>query len=105
MMTGEERLSELHRRMKGLRKKRQSRMINAMGMVSTALFACLFIMIQCLGVGQFGMTSNLYSGSSLLYEEAGGYVLTAIVAFVVGTIVTVICVRKHNRDKENGEES
>ncbi|RKM63341.1 hypothetical protein D6856_04255 [Butyrivibrio sp. XB500-5] len=104
-MTGEERLSELHRRMKGLRKKRQSRMINAMGMVSTALFACLFIIIQHLGVGQFGTTTNLYSGSSLLYEEAGGYVLTAIVAFVVGTIVTVICVRKHNRDKENGEES
>ena len=103
-MTGEERVAELHRRMKGLRRKRESRLMNAMGVVSTALFACLFVMIQNLGVGQYGTTSNIYSGSSLLYEEAGGYVLTAIVAFVVGTIVTVLCVRKHNKDKENEGE-
>ncbi len=99
-MTENERLAELHKRMTGLRKKREGRLLNAMGAASTVLFACLFIMVQHLGVGRFGAISNIYSGSTLLYEEAGGYVLTAIVAFVIGTVVTIICVRKHKKEKE-----
>ena len=37
--------------------------------------------------------------ASLLPAEAGGYVLAAVVAFAVGAVVTVACIRY--RDKKN----
>ena len=37
-------------------------------------------------------------GSSLLSESAGGYVLAAVLAFFAGVIITVLIVRKRNKN-------
>lgn len=96
MLSNTERVTELHRRMTAMRHRKERRLTNAMGIVSASLFATLFVLIRGLGVSQFATTGHLYSGSTLLFGDAGGYVLTAIISFVVGTIISVACIRSKN---------
>ena len=38
-------------------------------------------------------------GAILLHEGVGGYVLVAITAFVLAVVITVVCMRLHEREK------
>ena len=40
-------------------------------------------------------------GAMLLREDAGGYVLVAVVSFAVAVVVTALCIRLRNRDNQN----
>jgi hypothetical protein len=42
------------------------------------------------------VAGNAYTGASLLSSEAGAYILVAVIAFMLGVIITVI-VRKYNK--------
>ena len=39
-------------------------------------------------------------GAILLHEGVGGYVLVAMTAFVLAVVITVICMRLHEREKK-----
>jgi heme O synthase-like polyprenyltransferase len=49
-----------------------------------------------------GGTAGVYSGSMMLFENAGGYVLLAIGAFMAGVIITVLLKRRQEKNKQNG---
>ena len=44
-------------------------------------------------------------GSMLLRQDAGGYVLVAVVSFAAAAAITALCFRLHEREKRNGESN
>ena len=38
------------------------------------------------------------NGATLLSESAGGYVLVAVISFLVAVVFTLLCVRLHERN-------
>ncbi len=101
-MTNEERVEKLHRRMNDIRMRRERRITTTLGVASFSLIACLLtMMVRAQGV-QTGSMADMYAGSTMLFSNAGGYVLFALVAFTAGVLVAVLCMRIH---KQNGEDS
>ena len=45
-------------------------------------------------------------GAMLLREDAGGYVLVAVVSFAAAVVITALCIRLRNREnqKKNGTD-
>ena len=43
-------------------------------------------------------------GAMLLREDAGGYVLVGVAAFAAAVVLTVVCMRLHEREKQKHEE-
>ena len=39
-------------------------------------------------------------GAMLLREDAGGYVLVGVAAFAAAVVLTVVCIRLHEREKQ-----
>ena len=105
-MTSEERIAALHTRMTALRKKRERRKTAALGAGCGLLTACLVLLVFSGGADLGGGkmipgTAGLYSGAALLFADAGGYVAVAAAAFMVGVIITALCIRYR---KEHGAE-
>ncbi len=100
MLTAEERTASLHLRMESLRRRRERRKTRALGASCAGLTLCLLLLIFGEGTAHGGGVAGIYSGATMLFENAGGYVLTAIVAFAVGTLVTILCL-KHRRAGED----
>ena len=44
-------------------------------------------------------------GAMLLRQDAGGYVLVAVVSFTAAAVITALCFRLHEREKRNGESN
>ena len=97
-MTSEERMEALHARMAALREKRERRRTTALGVGSAGLAVCLAALI--FGGSHPGGTTGPYSGAAMLFEDAGGYVLAAVLAFMLGVIVTVLCFRRNRKEKD-----
>ena len=95
-MTSEERIASLHARMRGIRRKRERQKTAALGMACCALTVFMASMIMNDGAHQ-GSTAGLYSGATMLFENAGGYVLAAVAAFMAGVVITVLCIRLKNK--------
>lgn len=95
-MTSEERIASLHARMRGIRRRRERQKTMALGMACCALTVFMASMIMNDGAHQ-GSTAGLYSGATMLFENAGGYVLAAVAAFMAGVVITVLCIRLKNK--------
>ena len=79
-------------------KRRQARWENA-GLSTLCVFLLLSLVtvLGQLGGGGVATISEGMAASSLLAESAGGYVLTAVVAFMVGVVITVFLRNKRNK--------
>ena len=99
-MTAEERVAALHQRMER-RRRNEIRKTAALGAACAGLSLCLLLLIFG-GAVHVGGTGSPYSGSTMLFENAGGYVVTALLAFALGTVVTLICRKsaERNRNKQ-----
>ena len=67
----------------------------------SALCAFLFLsLVGALGMvqGQPVDAAGMY-GAILLHEDAGGYVLVAVISFTVAVVMTVLCVRFRERER------
>ena len=94
MRTTEERIACLHRRAAELEKARARSGTRRAGLLSFMLMALLLT-----ALGWFsGMTilagSDQFHGSSLLDENTGGYVLTAVISFIIAAVITSILMRR-----------
>lgn len=104
MMTAEERLAELHTRMAARRQWRERRTTTRLYAVCVALALCLTALVFGEGAHPSG-TAGVYTGAAMLFEGAGAYVLTAVVAFMLGVAVTALLKRKQSKqqmEEENG---
>lgn len=83
-----ERISEIKRRIKKKRQKREDCITCAWAACSMFFMASICMIFSQVKMPGIGAVANGY-GSVLLRDGASGYVVTAIVAFVIGVIVTV----------------
>lgn len=98
-MTPEERVASLHTRMNAERRVRERRKTGMIGAACTALTVCLVLVI--FGGGgdvHLGGVASLFSGATMLFNDAGGYILAAVIAFTAGVILTVMIIRRRNKD-------
>ncbi|MBQ1321816.1 MAG: hypothetical protein IIY53_09300 [Solobacterium sp.] len=103
MMTAEERVSSLHKRMDTMRKVQERRKTGAAGALSIGFASCLLFLLLAEGTAH-SSGAGMYSGSALLFEGAGGYVLVAVIAFTAAVITTVLCMRYKNKNKDTHDK-
>ena len=95
MNTTDERIARIHERAKEIKTERSRRMVKVGSAVSAALGVILITVIGFLTNGAGGVPAGTvsdvgYAGASMLGSAAGGYILVALVAFMLGVIVTVL---------------
>ena len=80
-------------------RRRQKRGIGRLSAVCMLLFAAL---MQAAGtvVGPGQPEAWGVFGAMLLREDAGGYVLVGVAAFAAAVVLTVACMRLHEREKQ-----
>lgn len=103
-MTSEERIASLRARMDALREKKERQKTAWLGSGCAALAVCLILLICSAGKGGSGVTAGIYSGATMLFENAGGYVAVAVLAFMLGVVITVACIRHKDRHG-NGQDN
>lgn len=68
--------------------------------ISGGLFCLLIFCIHVFSIPyRSGAVSGAY-GAILLIDGMGGYVLTAVVTFLIATVITVVCMKKHDLNQE-----
>ena len=107
--TTEEALTEIMRRKNQIVLRRSRRSCQVLSGVSAMLMAFLLLVI-CMMPGSPGsaFTGTVY-GSFLLSAEAGGYVLAAVLAFILGVVITLLIQNRKKqtecvRDTQNTEK-
>lgn len=103
MRSNEERIALLHKREKELLRKKAKVHLSVYGSLCTVLATLLISMTLNLTDRATGYASNQYTGASLLDVSVGGYVMVAVVAFMLGVVIT-ITIRKL-KDKEKNKET
>ncbi len=93
-----DRVDAVFRKTQELREKRYRRCNAFLGSVSgfcgILLFCCIYLYTgESAGYAEKGS----YTASALLFENAGGYVLVAVVAFFVAAAITILIFRWKNR--------
>ncbi|MCR4633123.1 MAG: hypothetical protein K5648_03270 [Erysipelotrichaceae bacterium] len=91
-----ERIAALHERAERLEAQRK---MYRYGGASILLFGLLIGTIVKIDVPFQSLAENGFSGSSLLDDSAGGYVLVAVVSFITAVCVTLYCQKK--KEKRN----
>ena len=99
----DEALSEIIRRSKRIASDRR-RKRDAILIASAVLIAiCASVIILSIPAGnRIYDTMSLY-GSFLLNQSTGGYILVAVIAFITGIAVAIIC-RKYQNEKKDPED-
>jgi len=92
-MKDAERIISLHERMDHIRHRQELRKTGTLGSASVILAVYLFLLIFNAGESNLGVAAGMYSGTTMLFDGAGGYVLAAVIAFMAGVIVTVMIIR------------
>lgn len=101
----EQSLQELSARSRRLRRKRKRESLGALSAASLVLIAALVVSVRTVAfrVGPGSESSVL--GALVLPNAAGGYVLAGVIAFVLGAVVTLICVRYKKGKSEITEQA
>ncbi len=92
-MNAEKRVRILHEKMYERQRMKEHRKTGVIGAGSIILTLCLIFMLFNDGMVHHGGPSGLYSGSTMMFEEAGPYILLAIGAFMAGVVLTVLIKR------------
>ena len=99
MRTDGERLALMHRRAAKLKRRRDRTLLHAWGGTAGALAVCLLCMMVAFYHGH-GLSAETASGASMLSENAGGYVLVGVLAFMSGVVITVILKHRQKSEKD-----
>ncbi len=97
-MTNEERINSLHNKIRERKRKREKMITGCLCSVNAALFVFLMCIIKQQGFVMSGFSGE-YTGA-MLFENVGGYVLLAVVAFMLGVGVAVMCVYLSRKNKQ-----
>ena len=85
---------------------RRRQRLEAMSLSAACMLLCAALM-QTAGtvVGPGQPEAWGVFGAMLLRQDAGGYVLVAVVSFAAAAAITALCFRLHEREKRNGESN
>ena len=106
MRTSEERVKELHRRMRNRNLRRYRLQSAAAAAVCLTFTAAIALIIAGTPVQSVGMGSGGVSASMFADHAAFGYIVVALLAFCIGVLFTVFCYRKrrHLEEEEDVRE-
>ena len=93
------RVALVKKRVRDNTRRRQRRSVYGLSAACMLLFAAL---MQTAGmvIGQGQSAAQGIFGAMLLREDAGGYVLVAIVSFAAAVVITVLCFRLRIRENQ-----
>ena len=97
MYDTEKRVELVKKRVHEKYRRKERRGICRLSALCTALSAFLVGTVHT-AAGQTQITARGMYGSILLHEDAGGYVLVAVISFLVAVVFTLLCVRLHERN-------
>jgi hypothetical protein len=97
--TKESALKEIKRRANEIRQKRDRRITSILTATASITLITLFAVIRVFSGAEVSETQNAY-GSFILSVDTCGYVLTAILGFILGILVTVITKRLKKANKK-----
>lgn len=93
------RVAMVTRRVTMLHRKRENRLAAMLSMLCLMLTGGLIGAIGAFGDQGQGYVSGLY-GATMLFEDAGGYVLVGVITFAAAVAITVLCIRHREKGKE-----
>lgn len=99
MYDTEMRVAMVEQRLDVLHRKREKRLTGALSMLCLMLTVSLTAAIGALGGRGKGGVTGLY-GATMLFEDAGGYVLVGVIAFIAAVSITVLCIRYREKGKK-----
>ena len=105
MRSNEERIRLMHKKAAGLQRKKDKRRLITAGGISTALFAVLLSLTFCLQGLTNGYQEGQFTASSLLSESTGGYVLVAVIFFMLGVLISVTLIRYRRKKHQPNDLS
>ncbi len=83
---------------------RQDFWILALSMMGCVMFALEIGLLTHIGQrGDYQSPEGWMYGATLLPSNVGGYILVAVVAFVIAVAVTVLCIKQHEKMKQEEE--
>ena len=88
MRSTEERIARMHERAAELADRKDKVKLMASGLFSGLLMVCLVFLMLQLQHMHHPLISSGTTGSSMLSESAGGYVMVALAAFIAGVVLT-----------------
>lgn len=93
------RVALVKRRVRESTRRKQRRGVYRLSAACMLLFAALMQTAdRVVGQGQTAAWGGF--GAMLLHEDAGGYVLVGVAAFAAAVVLTVVCMRLHEREKQ-----
>lgn len=92
--SSETRIRLVHERAEEMQRALDRKKMYRSAVMSCALCIGLIAAVWQLDLRSVMVSGSLLTGSSLLSESAGGYVLVGITAFMLGVIITVV-IKKH----------
>ena len=96
------RVELVKRRVRENTRRRQRRGVCGLSAVCMLLFAAL-TRTAGLVIGQGQTAAQDGFGAMLLREDAGGYVLVAVVSFAAAAAITALCIRLRDRGRREKE--
>lgn len=87
-----------------LHRKRQNRLTAMLCALCLILTGSLVEVIGALGGRGQGRVTGLY-GTTMLFEDAGSYVLVGVIAFIAAVVITVLCIRYQEKQKKSCEKN
>ncbi len=99
MKSNEERIELMHKKAKKLQYERNRRLMIGSAIVGVMLFAVLIVSSVVFNVQIEGTAETTFAASSLFSYSLGGYVMVAVIAFMIGVVITVI-IKRHTKRKD-----
>lgn len=90
---------EILNRGRRIRKKQEENRLKVLSGSITVMMVMLVVMISRFSNGEHMEEASQY-GAYMLSSETGGYVLIAVIAFILGITVAFLCLRYRNRRKK-----
>ncbi len=105
MKSNAERLVLMHQKAQAMRRKRDRVSFSLNGSICAVLLISLFaVILRYQGLSP-NASNNLYTASSLLPDGAGGYILVAVIAFMLGVVIAMLLKKQHdNKQKAEQDE-
>ena len=101
MYDTEKRIELVKKRMHEYHRRQERRTVCRLSVLCTLLFLSLVGAMQNKPINVTGMY-----GTILLHEDAGSYVLVAVISFTVAVVITALCIkfRKRGQKSQDAED-
>lgn len=87
-----------------LRRKRENHFLSGLSSLCAVLAVALVGAFGAMAGGGQGGTAPGFYGAMLMGDDAGGYVVVGVLAFMAGVVVTALCLRYGRKTEKQRHE-